>query len=284
MKRKKGGTGVIFDSHTHSRFSADSKAEPRDMMEAALKKGLAGLCDIAMVFQNYALYPHLTVRQNIMFPLENLRGAKAALEPLRQEYAGRLEVLRGVELAQGVLCPNEAREPLALTGYDYILGSVHAGRWREDYYWMDYRDPPHPLPVLIREYFENCLAVARWDQVDALAHLGYLKRYAIRDGVTLDYTPYDDLIDEILRTLIATGKALEVNTSGFRYGLPEWIPGIEIWRRYRAMGGELVTIGSDAHRPEDIGAGHKEAQRMLRELGFTRFFYFRARKPVAVEL
>ena len=138
--------------------------------------------------------------------------------------------------------------------------------------------------VLIREYFENCLAVARWDQVDALAHLGYLKRYAIRDGVTLDYTPYDDLIDEILCTLIATGKALEVNTSGFRYGLPEWIPGIEIWRRYRAMGGELVTIGSDAHRPEDIGAGHKEAQRMLRELGFTRFFYFRARKPVAVEL
>ena len=189
-----------------------------------------------------------------------------------------------MELAQGVLCPNEAREPLALTDYDYILGSVHAGRWREDYYWMDYQNPPHPLPVLIREYFENCLAVARWDQVDALAHLGYLKRYAIRDGVTLDYTPYDDLIDEILRTLIATGKALEVNTSGFRYGLPEWIPGIEIWRRYRAMGGELVTIGSDAHRPEDIGAGHKEAQRMLRELGFTRFFYFRARKPVAVEL
>ena len=77
--------------------------------------------------------------------------------------------------------------------------------------------------MLIREYFENCLAVARWDQVDALAHLGYLKRYAIRDGVTLDYTPYDDLIDEILRALIATGKALEVNTSGFRYGLPEWI-------------------------------------------------------------
>ena len=140
------------------------------------------------------------------------------------------------------------------------------------------------METLLREYFENCLAVARWDKPDAIAHLGFLKRYAVRDGVTLDYTPYNDLIEEILRTLIATGKALEVNTSGFRYGLPEWIPGIEIWRRYRAMGGELVTIGSDAHRPEDIGAGHKEAQQMLRELGFTRFFYFRARKPVAVKL
>ena len=149
---------------------------------------------------------------------------------------------------------------------------------------MDYRNPPHPMEVLLREYFENCLAVARWDKPDAIAHMGYLGRYAVRDGVTLDYTPYNDLIDEILRTLIATGKALEVNTSGFRYGLPEWIPDISIWRRYRAMGGELVTIGSDAHRPEDIGAGHKEAQQMLRELGFSYFFYFRARKPVAVKL
>ena len=110
---------MIFDSHTHSRFSADSKAEPRDMMEAALKKGLAGLC----------VTDHYDCDEIPAFcTLENLRGAKAALEPLRQEYAGRLEVLRGVELAQGVLCPNEAREPLALTGYDYILGSVHAGR------------------------------------------------------------------------------------------------------------------------------------------------------------
>ena len=30
---------------------------------------------VGLVFQNYALYPHLTVRQNIMFPLQNLRGA-----------------------------------------------------------------------------------------------------------------------------------------------------------------------------------------------------------------
>ena len=83
---------MIFDSHTHSRFSADSKAEPRDMMEAALKKGLAGLC----------VTDHYDCDEIPAFcTLENLRGAKAALEPLRQEYAGRLEVLRGVELAQG---------------------------------------------------------------------------------------------------------------------------------------------------------------------------------------
>ncbi len=109
---------MIFDSHTHSRFSTDSKAEPRDMMEAALKKGLAGLC----------VTDHYDCDEIPAFcTLENLRGAKAALEPLRQEYAGRLEVLRGVELAQGVLCPNEAREPRALTGYDTSWGACTPG-------------------------------------------------------------------------------------------------------------------------------------------------------------
>lgn len=266
---------MIFDTHTHSKYSADSSAEPQEMLQAALRGGLAGLC----------VTDHFDCDRIPEFcTLENLRAAKRAFDPLQQQYASRLTVLRGVELAQGVLCPNEAGAALALTDYDYVLGSLHAARWRQDYYFMDYRRPPQPLPQLVREYFEACLQLARWDRVDALAHLGYLRRYAARDGVSLDYTPCRELIDQILRTLIETGKALELNTSGFRYGLPEWIPDIGVWRRYRALGGELVTIGSDAHRPCDIGAGHREAQALLRELGFRWFCYYRARRPVMVPL
>ena len=96
--------------------------------------------------------------------------------------------------------------------------------------------------------------------------------------------PFDFDYEYIVRLAHETGKALELNTSGFRYGLPEWIPDIGVWRRYRALGGELVTIGSDAHHPRDIGAGHREAQAMLRELGFRWFCYYRARRPVMVPL
>lgn len=212
---------MIFDTHTHSKYSADSSAEPQEMLQAALRGGLAGLC----------VTDHFDCdRIPELCTLENLRAAKRAFDPLQQQYAGRLTVLRGVELAQGVLCPNEAGAALSLTDYDYVLGSLHAARWRQDYYFMDYRRPPQPLPQLVREYFEACLQLARWDRVDALAHLGYLRRYAARDGVSLDYTPCRELIDQILRTLIETGKALELNTSGFRYGLPEWIPDIGVWR------------------------------------------------------
>lgn len=266
----------IFDTHTHSRYSTDARDEPRDMAEAALQKGLLGLC----------ITDHFDCDEIPVFcTLENLRGAKAALKPLQEEYRGRLILCRGVELAQGILGPNEARYALALGGYDYVLGSVHAARWRQDFYMVKWYDPPRPKEELVREYFEACLKLAQWDAVDAVAHFGYLRRYATaRDGVPLDYTPCRDLIEETLRTVIATGKALEVNTSGFRYGLPEWIPEEGILRRYRELGGELVTIGSDAHRCEDIAADHREAQAMLKALGFRRYVYYQNRQPVFLPL
>merc|ERR1711879_12149 len=42
---------------------------------------------IGLVFQNYALYPHMTVRQNIMFPLENIKVPKQEALDRAQEMA-----------------------------------------------------------------------------------------------------------------------------------------------------------------------------------------------------
>lgn len=261
----------VFDSHTHSRFSADGHEEPRDMAETALRSGVDGFC----------ITDHYDCDEIPGFSdLERVRHTRSAVKCLQEEYDGRIEVRRGIELAQGPMRPDEAAAALAEGEYDFIMGSVHAAWWKEDFYWMDYRRPPYPLAQIVREYFEACLALAQWDKVDAVAHLGYLKRYATaRDHVTLDYAPCEELIEEILRTIITTGKALEVNTSGFRYGLSEFIPSESILARYRTLGGELVTIGSDGHNAVDIGAHHHEAQRMLRELGFRWYAFYRGRRP-----
>lgn len=267
---------LIFDSHTHSKFSADSHEEPQNMAEAAIRNGVSGFC----------VTDHYDCDEVPLFGnVQRLSGSRDAVVALRKQYAGRLTIHRGIELAQGTMRPDEAESALTLGDYDFILGSVHAARWREDFYWVDYKNPPYPLGQMIEEYFEACLRLARWDRVDAIAHLGYLKRYATaRDGVPLDYTPCEALIEEILRTVIATGKALEVNTSGFRYGLAEFIPDPGVLRRYRELGGERITIGSDAHTAADIGAGHREAQRLLRELDYRYYAFYEARKPRMIPL
>lgn len=267
---------LIYDSHTHSRFSEDGCEEPRDMAEAALRNGISGIC----------ITDHYDCDEIPLFgDLQRVGHTRDAVAALQGEYEGRLTVRRGIELAQGPMRPDEAAAALAVGSYDFVLGSVHAARWKEDFYWVDYKKPPYPLEQIIREYFEACLTLARWDKVDAIAHLGYLKRYATgRDGVPLDYTPCTGLIEEVLRALIETGKALEINTSGLRYGLGSLIPEVETLRRYRELGGELVTIGSDAHRAVDIGAGHREAQEALRAAGFRYFAFYRTRRPEMIPL
>ena len=53
---------------------------------------------VGMVFQNYALYPHLTVRQNIIFPLQNLKGADKLSKEVMDQKA--LEVAKMVQIDQ----------------------------------------------------------------------------------------------------------------------------------------------------------------------------------------
>lgn len=64
---------------------------------------------VGMVFQNYALYPHLTVRQNILFPLENLKG-KQKLS--KEEMNRRAEKAAGLVQIQGLM----DRKPRELSG------------------------------------------------------------------------------------------------------------------------------------------------------------------------
>jgi len=53
---------------------------------------------IGLVFQNYALYPHLTVRQNILFPLQNLKGKEKLSKQAMEEKA--LEAAKLVQIEE----------------------------------------------------------------------------------------------------------------------------------------------------------------------------------------
>ena len=91
-------------------------------------------------------------------------------------------------------------------------------------------------------------------------------------------------IQEILRVLAQTGKGIEINTSGLRQQIQETMPTLPYLKRFRQLGGEIVTLGSDSHNAHDLAAGFAVAAQMLREAGFSHFAYFRDRKPVMVPL
>ena len=132
-------------------------------------------------------------------------------------------------------------------------------------------------------YFEEVLRLAQTDCYDILAHLTYGLRY-LPNRRAYDLTPHLDLIDEILKTVIAKGKAIELNGSGLRKPQPYIDPDLILVKRYRDLGGEHLTISTDAHDTKYLGFGVDLLEDMARTAGFSRLTVFQKHEPFYVPL
>jgi histidinol-phosphatase (PHP family) len=177
-----------------------------------------------------------------------------------------------------------AQDVLSSCDFDFILGSLHNLAGMEDFYFLNYDD--QNVNELLSRYFDEMLEMVRWNGFDSLAHLTYPYRYIVGDhGIPAQlYPDYGERVDEILRLLAQNHKALELNTSGLRQKLGQTLPPIEVLRRFRQMGGEYVTIGSDAHRWGDIGSGVETGLALLSQAGFDRFTIYVGREPVLLPI
>lgn len=264
---------MLADYHVHCSCSSDSKAPPEAQVCAALEAGLDELCltdhaetaDRAGV-QGPSAYDWTEIRQTN--------------RELKEKFGHRLALPLGVELGMAHLDFAMADRWLdAAPELDFVIASQHHVSPRcSGIHQVRYTFPPEQLNTMLADYFDDLLAVAKWGRFSVMGHLTLPVRYMLRRGLPMpDLTPYRDRIDAVLRCLAETGRGLECNTA--KGGQPR-LPEGDILRRYRELGGEIITLGSDAHTPEAVGAGIREAQALLRECGFRYVCTFRARKPV----
>lgn len=261
---------ITADLHTHSSFSSDSTEPLLEMALSAAEKGLKTIC--------------LTEHFDPDYPGGEFRldtaAYRAELERVRGLLSGRVEVLFGVELGIMDYLAPMLTEYIGNWGFDFIIGSSHLVNGNDPYY-PDYFESFGSKNGIIR-YFESILANVRaFDGYDVYGHLDYVARYSPERR----YDPFDfrELIDEILAAIIAHGKGIEVNTAGVgKLGFPH--PHAFILSRYRELGGEIVTVGSDAHDRARVAADFDRAQAALEAAGFDYYNVFRGRKAEFVKL
>lgn len=257
-----------MDFHTHTDASFDCDAPLEEMTAAALAQGLDGLA-----VTDHADMPWFAQERMDLTVTRSWEAATAAALALD----GRLKVARGLELGEPLCNPPLARELLAARPYDFVLGSVHAVRGEEDYYFWDFsaRDVERELT----RYFDEVRETVEFGGFHALAHLTYPLRYIPPERRPRTLAPWEEQVDGIFRALIARGIALEVNTSGLRNGFGATQPDETLLRRYYALGGQMVTVGSDAHHPQEVGAGLPEACALLRRVGWREVTVFFEGQP-----
>ena len=141
------------------------------------------------------------------------------------------------------------------------------------------------LQMHLGEYFESILEnISAYDGFDVYGHIDYVVRYGPNKNREYSYGRYKDILDEILKKLISMGKGIELNTGGYHYGLGEPNPCTAVIRRYRELGGEIITIGADAHTPDKIACAFDKAASVLEACGFRYYTIFKDRKPEFISL
>lgn len=253
------------DTHTHSIFSFDAQphATVEAMCEAAIAEGLSYL----------AITDHCDICEENKHKVLERDDIAAALESAKQKYADRLTLLFGVELGQIGEFPDVARALLAKYKYDFVIGSLHNLPNERDFCYFDFSktDEGEILTLMRRAIAENRHAV-EVGGFHALGHLTYMHRYLLRDGRDFDFSLVSEEIAALFDLLIAKGIALEVNTSTLTTA-GVTMPPRELLTLYRARGGRLITLASDAHAPERVAQNFEAAEQLLRECGFTEIAF-----------
>ena len=263
---------ITADCHLHSSYSGDSNTPMEEMILKGIERGLTTMCFTEHNDFDYPYQPNEPQDYFLLTPdpyLYDLLG-------LREKYADKIKILFGVELG---LQPQVMRQNAVLAksyDFDFIIGSSHICNGNDPYYPAFFEGRSEEEAY--REYFESILEnIKKFSNFDVYGHLDYVVRYGPNKDTEYTYEKYKDIFDKILELLIDKGKGIEINTGGVKSGLKDLPPCMGILKRYRELGGEIITIGSDAHKPENIAEHFDRAEAVLKECGFKYYTVFEKR-------
>ena len=272
---------ILADCHSHSNCSFDGEAPMEAMCARAEALGLA----------YYALTDHCECDQYDGSPefggrkyYDVVRRAWRELEENRKRFPN-LRLLKGIELGQPLQNLPAARDALSGRDYDVVIGSLHNIAGMRDFYHLGEAGfSEEALDRIFEAYFDEICEMLEWGAFDTLAHLTYPLRYLCKPGERPSFARYGAQLDRIFKKLIEDDKALEFNTSRLlRTDVPV-LPDREIFSRYHALGGRRITLGADAHCPENVAKGIPEALDILREIGYTEYTVFVGRRPQQIPI
>ena len=263
----------LTDYHIHTSFSSDSEAPMEEMILAAIDKGL----------DEIAFTDHVDFDDRYTFTDYNLYIPY--LEDLKHKYKNDITIKLGIEVGLENTKADKVNTITAAFPFDFIIGSSHSVKCYDLYFDQQEFFSTRTKQEAYNTYFEEMLKNIRTcTDFCVYGHLNFVSRYGMYSDNSVNYMEFSSVIDAVLKELITRGKGIEINTSGYRYGINDCYPDIEILKRYKALGGEIVTIGSDAHYAKDVADHIGAAYDMLNIAGFKYITIFKARKPQFIRL
>lgn len=289
-----------IDLHTHTMYSYDAEAKPVEMhVRTAIERGVSVLgfsehtdffyreclheSDFAPDLVDFAMYQKEIVpfRNGRVLPTD-IAAQQKDIAVCQETYRGKITLRKGIELGQPHAAPDLADKLLEKFSFDYVIGSIHQLSDDMDMYFVRY-EQKNP-DEFMEEYFSEMHQLIRYGKFHILGHIDYPLRVMKLPYNQPSLKGYMQYVDEILKQLIVRGIALECNTKSL-FGWQKTLgPEDCVLSRYRELGGELITVGSDSHAPETIARGIPQALERLKQFSFSYITDFENGKPIQHKL
>lgn len=264
----------MFDYHVHSDFSVDCRVPMADSCRAAIAAGITEL----------AITDHIDhVPVDLGFGYWRGDEYFRTLAACRAEFGDRLRILAGAEVDFNVSTIRAVERFLETYSFDFVIGSVHYTPEGELIFPDAFAGKS--LDDIFKPYFAQILAAVETGWFDTIGHLDLPKRYAPATHRTYNPLAYRELLEPIFAAMVRSEKTtFEINTSGLRQTPKTSMPGPAIVRWYAESGGTYVTIGTDSHAPQTIGAGIAKTLEMLELCGIGQVASYRDRSRSLVPI
>lgn len=267
---------MIFpDYHLHSEFSSDCNTSIQHIITSAKEKGITSIC----ITDHYDMdFPVLPEAPDMRFDLDD-KTYYDTLSKLRDTLLPNFDLRIGIEL--GVTKEN-IQKLISYTAerpeYDFFIASSHLVDNMDPYYPTYFEGQTEKQAYM--RYFETILYnVTHFKGYNVYGHLDYILRYGPTKACNFKITDYYDIFKEIFKIIVYDGKGIEINTGSLYKDMTFPHPHKDILKMYKDAGGEIITVGSDAHYPQHIGYGFDIANKLLKEVGFNYYCTFSKQKP-----
>ena len=267
---------MYYDYHMHCNFSEDSKTPMEDMINRSIELGLKEIC-----FTDHVDYSVIVNNKEIDYSI-NFKDYFQKIDYYKEKYRDKIKIKKGIEMGLQNHVLDKCADDVINNEFDFVIGSIHTINKSELIQRHFYEDKSQMEAY--RQYYEILYSmISKYKHYSVLGHLDIVKRYGDLNNI-IDDRVFADEIDEILKLAIQDGKGIEINTSSFRYRLPDLTPSSYILKRYKELGGEIITTGSDSHNTNQVAHKFDYIYECLRQMGYKYICTFDKMKPNFIKL
>lgn len=260
----------LMDYHHHTNNSFDSTAIMEDVCIKAIENNIKEIC----FTEHYSVNPLAPTFGHMDFS-----KYFKEIKDCQEKYGHVLTIKAGIELCEPHILIEKYSETLQPLNLDFILGSVHnINNQKLRLVLKEHQQHGYQL------YFEELYKMVSTADIDVIAHLDLMKRYAFKEYGSYQFAEYQEILQQVLKKAVKRNIGIEINTSGLSWDFKATLPSMNIIQLYKDLGGEIITIGSDSHKADSVGANLHEAYALAKQCGFEYIYKFEKREPIPVKI